>query len=243
MFSEKYFKLLATTWAAAVVMATLFAVNYHFGFVRGFGFPEVAFSMDWQNIALLAHRSLLSVWGNYIFPLIDEPAFIGLCAFVGFLAVVLFFLNNLKTPKTGLSPRQHWWKDFLTKKWVIRPLVVVWSAMTAVVLFRAILLTLALFLVLPLVAYKSGKLDAAKFLSSRPRCDAALQKGDDPCSTLILKTVDAAGKDAVVTLRGRVVVGNEKWIGLVTDTESVALPMTMVRYGIAVEPASVGRKP
>lgn len=232
LLSEKYFKLVAGAWAAAAVLMTLFAVNYHSGYVRGFGLPEALFPMDWQALPLLAHRSLVSVWTHFIFHVVDEPLFLLGCAMVGLVLCFSYAFHRHTSKPRRLTPRQRWMRRQMAKPWVMRPLVAAWSAMAALVFVRALLVGFALFLLLPLAAYEGGTRDAARRLEARGEGAAPQPRGFEPNASIVLKTLDAENHEVVKIVRGRIVVGNDKWIGLLTDSEVVVYPMALVRIGI-----------
>jgi hypothetical protein len=224
-------KLAALAISALAVFGTLTGTYYQVGQLRGFNLPQSHFPVQLDATPRLIHQALVSISGNYLIKIVDHWGVI-LLAVLGAI-IVWVVISALAFKKASTGPGNV--RLEAVKKWAERPLVMggISGAVIGATVYlvpRGLVSLLAIALLAPVSGYYAGIKDAETYLAKWEPC-AGPHRLDEGigCSTIEYLRELPDGSKRIEKILGDIVVGNDNWLGIVTDTEVVVAPARFER--------------
>lgn len=219
-------KLFALGSSALAVLSTLTGAYYHYGQLSEFNLPESYFPVQLSDTLTLIHKALLSILGNYLIPMLDAPTLRWQALALGLAGGIGAYIGLQLRHKPSQDLRA-WLVSQLERPIVVSVLAGLMTALSIYVIPWLIALFGGLALLTPLAGYYAGKHDAHEILAKWKACATHETGLRQRCTTIRLLEEQSGGAKTAITYTGEIVVGNDKWIGIVTDTEILAVPAAL----------------
>ena len=230
-------KFIAIVTSALAVLATLTGAYYQVGQLEGFHLPQSYFPVQLEDTPRLVHQALFSITFKYVLKAVEHRALVVVAILGGLYAGGLCLLKLTKASDSL--------KNEKVKRWLNRPLplsglVGLLTGATIFLLPRVILYLVALGLAAPLSGYYAGRRDAEDYLSEwKPCSDPGSQSTASRCSYIEFMRDLPDGTKRLDTLNGAIVVGNDRWVGVVTDDAVLVAPAHIERFSTQRPKATV----
>lgn len=219
-------KYLTLVSALLAVLGPLTAAYYHYGQLSAFNLSESIFPVQLADTPMLLHRTLLSIVGNAFVPLLNAPTLMWYALFFGLMMSAGLYLGfYLRKPGTAI--KSEWLKKQLGKPVLTSFFGGVFTGALFYIIPWIFLICSSSIILLPMTGYYAGKYDAKEFLTKWKECGKAEVGLRQRCTTINVLVEQRGGQKSAATYTGEIVVGNDKWLGIVTDTEILTLPASL----------------
>lgn len=225
-------KFLALVSAPSAVFGPLTAAYYHYGQLNAFNLSESIFPVQLSDTLTLLHRALLSIVGNAIIPMLYAPTLMEYALLTALMAGVVIFIGvNLRKRKA--AGKSEWFKHHLDRPILLSLFGGAVTGASFYIIPWIFFLGCSFVILIPMVGYYAGRHDAQAFLAQWKECGKAEVGLRQRCTTVKALEEQAGGQKTTASYTGEIVVGNDKWLGIVTDTEILTLPASLqsIRVG------------
>jgi hypothetical protein len=225
-------KFLTLVSALLAILGPLTAAYYHYGQLSAFNLSESIFPVQLADTPMLLHRTLLSIVGNAFVPLLYAPTLIWYALLFGLMmSAGLYIVFYLRKP--GTAKKNEWLKKHLGKPILMSFFGGVFTGTLFYIIPWIFLLCSSFIILLPMTGYYAGMYDGKEFLTKWKECGKAEVGLRQRCTTVNVLVEQPGGQKSTASYTGEIVVGNDKWLGIVTDTEILTLPASLqtIRVG------------
>jgi hypothetical protein len=216
-------KSIALLSALPAFLVPLTAAYYHYGQLNAFNLSESLFPVQLSDTPMLLHRALLSIVSNAFIPMLYAKTLMWYAILFGLISSLGIYIQFILR-KRWTTVKGDWIKKNFGNPVMLSFFGGVMSGASFYIIPWILLLCSSMFLLIPAAGYYAGRYDGRDFLARWKACgkdEAGLRQR---CTTLNMHEGQPGSQKTTTSYTGEIVAGNDKWLGIVTDTEILTLP-------------------